>query len=797
MNSGLRHHVARRMVRVARRIVRRTLLISILLVVCGAAVVAVVLYQEGMRSLPPVSALADLRLPATTQFFAEDGTMLAEFYWERRHILRPDEIPPVVRDAFVAAEDGDFYRHHGIDYVALARAFLNNLDASRRVQGASTITQQLVKALILNEEKTYGRKIREAILARRLEHELSKDEILVLYLNHIYLGSGAYGVQAAAEEYFDKDAGDLTLAEAALLAGLPKAPSRYSPFQNWPRARERQRYVLHRMESEGFITAAQREHALRQPLSLSTPRARVLAAPYFVDHVRQILEQRYGTIALRALGLRVRTTLDLGMQRSAEAALREGVEAYTARHRLARSAFRDMSPVDRDAWLEAQREATADGELVVGESYEAVVTFLRPQGARVQIGPYAADLVRQGDDPAFDQLELNDLVPVRIVDGNGSWPRCVLDLSPPIEGALVALEPQTGRVKALVGGYDYRRSQFNRATSARRQPGSAFKPFVYASALEHRFTPASVIVDEEIHFRNDVDGTIWSPNNYERRHFGRTTLTKALTLSRNVVTIKLAQRIGMKRLIRDLDRYGFRGLPRGDLSVALGSAETSPLELAAAYSAFANFGRRTEPTFIAEIRDADGEIVGDEPPEAAQVMEPSTAYQITRILQDVIAWGTGRRARGLAQPAAGKTGTTNGPHDAWFVGYTPQLLASVWIGFDRRRSLGKGEAGGSLAAPIWKSFMEVALQGAPAKSFPRPEGVKCFYVNNRTGRVANPGEPSQLMCFKKGTGPRPRRAPPDVVERAATDSGSPAQVGSSTSPAAPSVGAADLVHPLL
>jgi penicillin-binding protein 1A len=797
MKGGLRQYVAARMIRATRRFLRRTAAIFLLLATAGATVVGVVLYRDGMRSLPPVSVLADVRLPATTQFFANDGTLLAEFYWERRHILYPNEIPAVVRQAFVAAEDGDFYRHRGIDYVALARAFLNNLDASRRVQGASTITQQLVKALLLSEEKTFGRKIREAILARRLEQELSKDEILVLYLNHIYLGSGAYGVQAAAEEYFGKNVGDLTLAEAALLAGLPKAPSRYSPFQNWPRARARQRYVLSRMETEGFITAVQREQALQQPLSLSTPRTRVLAAPHFVDHVRQLLEQRYGPIALRALGLRVRTTLDLRLQHAAETALREGLDAYASRHRLDRAALRDMGPADRDAWLESQRAAIGGG-LVVGETYDAVVTFLRSHSARVQIGRFAADLVRGGEsDRSFDQLQLNDLVPVRIVDAEGDSPRCVLDLTPPLEGALVALEPQTGYVRALVGGYDYGRSQFNRVTSARRQPGSAFKPFVYASALEHRFTPASVILDDAISFHSRVDGAVWRPSNYERKHFGRTTLAKALTFSRNVVTIKLAQRVGIKRLVRDLERYGFGDLPRGDLSIALGSVETSPLELAAAYGAFANSGRRTEPTFIAEMRDADGQIVGEEPPPPVQVMEPSTAYQITRTLEDVIAWGTGRRARGLAQPAAGKTGTTNGPHDAWFVGYTPQLLASVWVGFDRRRELGKGETGGTLAAPIWKSFMDVAMQGVPVERFTRPEGVKCFYVHNRTGRVANPGDPSQFMCFKKGTGPGPRVRRPEVLERAATDPASPAQPGSSVPPPASNVSAAEAAQPLL
>jgi penicillin-binding protein 1A len=524
----------------------------------------------------------------------------------------------------------------------------------------------------------------------------------------------------------------------------------------------------------------------------------VLAAPYFVDHVRQLLERRYGTIALRALGLRVRTTLDLRLQQAAEAAVREGLDSYATTHRLDPAALRDMSPADRDVWLEAQRATIAAIGLAVGETYDAVVTYLRPNSARVQIGPYAADLVSRGEkDPSFDQLQLNDVVPVRIVEADADWPRCVLEPSPPLEGALVALEPHTGYVKAMVGGYDYRRSQFNRVTSARRQPGSAFKPFVYASALERRFTPASVIFDEAIYFHNAADGGVWSPSNYERKHFGRTTLAKALTFSRNVVTIKLAQRIGMNRLVRDLEGYGFAELPDGDLSIALGSAETTPLELAAAYSAFANAGRRTEPTFIEEIRDADGQIIGEEPPSAVQVMEPSTAYQITRTLEDVIAWGTGRRARGLAQPAAGKTGTTNGPHDAWFVGYTPQLLASVWVGFDRRRELGKGEGGGALAAPIWKSFMDVALQGVPVEKFPRPEGVKCFYVHNRTGRVANPGDPSQFMCFKKGTGPGPRVSQPAAVERAAADPGSPAQLGSAVPPPASNISVTDVVQPLL
>lgn len=786
------------MLRATRRFLGRTLFVFVLLGACGATVVGVVLYREVMRSLPPVSVLADLRLPATTQFFSADGTLLTEFYWERRHVLHADEIPKVVREAFVAAEDGDFYRHRGVDFVALARAFLNNLDTSRRIQGASTITQQLVKALLLSEERTYGRKVREAVLARRLEEELSKDDLLVLYLNHIYLGSGAYGVQAAAEGYFGKNVGELTLAEAALLAGLPKAPSRYSPFQNWPRARARQRYVLGRMEAEGFITAAQHRAALDQGMSLSTPRTRVHAAPYFVDHVRQVLERRYGTIALRALGLRVRTTLDLDMQRAAEAALREGLESYAARHRLDRAALRNMSPRDRDEWFESQAVTMGLGAPVAGEVYDAVVTFLRPHGARVQIGPYVADLVRRDEkDPGFDGLALNDLVPVRMIDADAYRPRCVLDSSPPLEGALVALEPHTGHVKAMVGGYDYRRSQFNRVTNARRQPGSALKPFVYASALEHRFTPASVIVDEAIHFRNSADGSIWAPNNYERKHFGRTTLAKALTLSRNVVTIKLAQRIGMNRLVRDLGRYGFDDIPRGDLSVALGSAETSPLELAAAYSAFANLGNRVEPTFIAEIRDADGAIIGAESPVTTHVMEPSTAYQITRILEDVIFWGTGRRARGLDHPAAGKTGTTNGSHDAWFVGYTPQLLSSVWVGFDRRRALGKGESGGTVAAPIWKSFMETALRDVPVERFRRPDGVVCRYVHNRTGRVANPGDPSQLMCFKKGTGPRRRLPRPKAAERAAADGGVPKVSGSAAVRPGPDVSATDLAKPLL
>jgi penicillin-binding protein 1A len=385
-----------------------------------------------------------------------------------------------------------------------------------------------------------------------------------------------------------------------------------------------------------------------------------------------------------------------------------------------------------------------------------VVTFVRKGGARVHIGPISADMIVAGDS---GRLELNDIVRARVIDATREPPLCEFISDSPLQGALVAMEPDTGYVRALVGGIDFEQNQFNRATQAHRQPGSALKPFVYAAALDRDFTPASVIVDSPVSYLDR--GRWWTPKNYEKRYFGPTTLASALTHSRNVVTVKLAKRIGVRNLVGVLAEFGFGDHLPPNLSIALGSIETSPLELASAYSAFANGGRRPEPIFVTKVTDANGLVLDEIVPTTTQVTSPATAYQITRVLQDVIRSGTGQRAHGLSQPSAGKTGTTNDARDAWFVGYTPTLLASVWVGFDRDQPLGKGETGGRVAAPIWKAFMQEATRSMPPTTFLKPEGVHCHYMHPRTGRRASNGGPSQLLCFKEGEGPR-RPVPPAI-----------------------------------
>jgi penicillin-binding protein 1A len=735
------------------RILRRLLAVAGVFGVCVVALIGAAVYRDALRDLPPVASLDGVRLPAVAVVFAADGTPLAEFFSDRRYLLDPDDIPPLLRNAFLAAEDDGFYDHGGADLIGVARAFVRNLSAGRAIQGGSTITQQVVKTMLLTPERSYQRKLRELLLAVRLENVLSKDEILALYLNEIYFGGGAYGVAAASRLYFGKRVEDLKLEEAAMLAGIPKAPSRHNPFTNWPAARRRQRYVLRRMHSEGFISHAQYRRALNTPLDLAGPPPRIMRAPYFVEEVRRVLERRYGRPALYGLGLRIHTTLDLNVQEEAERAVREGLHEVARRHDGYRGALREMQPAERDAYLREQNRALRRSGLQEDRVYSAVVTFIRESGARVHIGPISAEMVTS-DDGA--RLELNDIVRARVIDAKREPPLCELIPDSPLQGALVAMEPESGYVRALVGGVDFDQSQFNRATQASRQPGSALKPFVYAAALERRFTPASVIVDSPVSFYDR--GRWWTPKNYEKRYFGATTLGSALTHSRNVVTVKLAQRIGVRNLVDVLADFGFADL-LPNLSIALGSIGTSPLELAAAYATFANGGRRPEPIFVTRVTDANGLPLDEIIPTSTQVISPATAYQITRVLQDVIRSGTGRRAQGLAQPSAGKTGTTNDARDAWFVGYTPSLVASVWVGFDRYQPLGKGETGGRVAAPIWKAFMEEATASMPPEIFLKPEGVHCHYMHPRTGRLAVSGGPSQLFCFKEGEGPTRRAAP--------------------------------------
>ncbi len=721
-------------------------------VVAAAGAAAVLVYRELTETLPPLDRVVNYRAPMTTQIFARDGTLVGEFFDEKRYVVPLDRIPMLVRNAFIAAEDDQFYQHRGVDPAGIARAILHNMSKAQGVQGGSTITQQVVKQILLTPRKSYERKLKEILLAIRLENTLTKDEILYLYLNHIYLGAGAYGVAAAAEVYFGKSVDQLSLAEAALLAGLPQAPSRYSPFRHWPRAKARQRYVLERMAAVGFITPAEAVLASNEPIALRPRQGNFLHAPYYVEHVRRMLERRYGGQSVYQMGLRVYTALDLRLQALAEEALRNGIAALEERQRYS-PAVRSLTAKEQEHFL-AEQTATLGGQaLEPNKWYEAVVVSTR-NGIRVRVGPFSGTL----DTSLGPRLRVGDVVRVRLRtmpgDNKGELAHdFMIDADSLVQGAGVVMDPTTGDVLALVGGTNFHASQFNRATQARRQPGSAFKPFVYAAAFDERFTPASIIVDAPIAFP-DNNG-VWAPQNYENRFFGPTTLREALTFSRNVPTVKLAHQIGLKRLLPFVRSLGIRSPLPANLSIALGAAEVTPLELVAAYSVFANQGVLVEPRFILRLSDQSGQTLEETEPKLRPVLSPETAYIVTDVLQDVIERGTGQRAKGLGRPAAGKTGTTNDMNDAWFVGYTPQLLAGFWVGFDSKRSLGRGETGGRVAAPIWLAFMREALAGAPVVDFPVPGGIRFVAIDPSTGQRVAPTTPGAVLeCFRAGTEPK-------------------------------------------
>ncbi|RMD85791.1 MAG: PBP1A family penicillin-binding protein [Candidatus Dadabacteria bacterium] len=724
----------------------------------GAGAVGYALYEQYWVQLPPIDKLIEYNPPVATRVFAEDGTLVGEFYVEKRYLTPIERIPKVVKQAFVAAEDADFYEHHGIDLTSIARAFIANLRAGAVVQGGSTITQQVVKALLLSPERSYRRKLREIMLSLKLERELTKDQILYLYLNQIYLGDGNYGIGAAAHSYFGKDVSELGLAEAALLAGLPKAPSRYSPTHNPEGALARQRYVLKRMLDEGMITAAQYRAAYRRGLSvLEHEPGSARAGAYYIEYVRRQLIERYGKRAPYLKGFRVYTAMDPKLQALAEQALREGIErldrelGYWGPHnRLSASEIAER--------LAREREREDLRQLEPGRVYEAVVVQAQPGKITVALGPYTSSIDvsklhwHPAVEPAERRFARGDLVEVTAVERDGEI-GLALAQTPEVSGALVAIEPATGKVRAMVGGYDFARSQFNRVVQAARQPGSAFKPFVYAAALDNGYTPASIILDAPIQF---VDhDRIWRPQNYSRRFYGPTSLRRALEKSRNVVTVRIVQDLGVDTVVSYVERFGFQSKIGRNLSVGLGTSEVTPLELAAAYTAFANAGVKAEPLFITRIEDAAGNLVEEWTPTYREVMSPQTAYLMTSLLEGVVQNGTGRAVKVLNRPVAGKTGTTNEQHDAWFVGFTPDLLAAVWIGYDDHRPLGPHGTGGKVAAPIWLAFMRKALEGMPVKEFPIPEGITCVNIDPKTGlRARENNLQAYLECFKSGTEPQ-------------------------------------------
>jgi len=730
---------------------------------CGIA--GYVLYREVTSDLPPVDQLLKYQPPVATRIFADDGSLIGEFYTERRYLMPLDRVPNHVRLAFLAAEDAQFYTHRGVNPTSVLRALWANMSSNRVVQGGSTITQQVVKALLLTPERSLERKVKEAILAQRLEQKLTKDDILYLYLNQIYFGAGSYGIAAAAREFFDEDVGELTIAQAALLAGLPQRPSDYDPQRRLPKALARQRYVLGRMREEGFITPAQHETALTEEIRIAPRRAATaVSSPWYVEHVRRLLEERYGGSAPYQLGLQVYTAVDPKLDREAQEALRAGLRQID-REQGFRGPLQRIDLKQIDAFLEQEADRTADPSRV-----RAVVTEARAQGLVVRSSNAkglvpAAALTWGGRQISPTTFKPGDVVALNVVDPSPTNARFALDQDPQVEGAVVAIDPYTGQVKAMIGGYDVRRSQFNRAVQAHRQPGSAIKPLIYSAAIDKGYTSASIVLDAPIALDNG-DQPAWMPRNYEDRYYGPIPLRMALARSLNSVTVRLVDAIGIGDIIQYLPRFGIPGpLPR-NLSIALGSAEVTPLELVRAYGVFATLGKRFDPIFITRVTDLNGNPLefGGTRPTFMRVLSPSTAYVVTSMMQTVVQRGTGRKAAELGRPVAGKTGTTNDTHDAWFIGFTPDLLAGVWVGFDSERSLGPKQTGGRVAAPIWTDFMKHALEGRPVVDFPVPEDVVFAQVDRATGLRAVPGSDTELEVFRRGSEPQKYAAVPEPEE---------------------------------
>ena len=731
--------------------------------------------------LPDFKPLKQESANAYSIVYSYEDEVVAKFLMENRIPIPYEKIPKPLINAFVAAEDANFFNHRGIDYKGIARAMIKNLLAGRIVQGGSTITQQVTKTFYLTPKRSLMRKLREVAYAFGLERSLSKEQILYLYLNNIYLGNGAYGVGAAAESYFNKRIEQLNLAETAMLAGLVKAPSRYSPVNNLKRAKERQAYVLTRMEEVGSITPSEKERALQTSLKIQSKESAYFSkAPYLTEFIRQQVERKYGKEMVYQEGLRIYTTLDLSFQRAAQRAVSSGLSQLDKRQGF-RGPLRSLS-ADEMKELQKRKEQTSllsSGEIYEGiilskevskklymiwvEDRKAVLPFSEMTWA-LQIKPTVTYKPEKVKDPG-DLLEIGDVVNVRLKEASrkDKLPVFTLDQEPLAQAALLCIDPRTGYVKAMVGGRSFGESQFNRAVFSRRQPGSAFKPIIYAAALEKGYTPTTLLMDSPVEYPGLDDGTYWAPKNYDKDFMGPITFRNALAHSRNVVTIKILEDIGIGYALKFIKRIGIESPVKRDFSIALGTSGVSMPELTAAYGVFANGGERIKPIFIEKIVTMKGEVVEEnssyvefeereeeeKPPEETytppppvtreRVISPQDAYIMTHLLEGVVQHGTGRGAKSLGRPVAGKTGTSSEFMDAWFVGYTPSLLTSVWVGFDNKGSLGPSETGARAALPIWTSFMEEALKDMPVETFKVPPGITLMKIDLQTGEPPHEG----------------------------------------------------------
>ncbi len=628
---------------------------SLLVIIWTSCLLVTALAMAGMAAymmleLPPISSLKNYRPSTVTEVYSSDGKTLAYWYKEKRWPISIKRIPKRLVYAFLAAEDARFYEHRGIDFLGVIRAAIKNVEAGTIVQGASTITQQVTRSLLLSPKRSWLRKLKEAILAWQIDGSLSKDEILNIYLNQIYLGSGAYGVEAAARTYFNKHANQLDIAECALIAGLTQAPSKYNPLKHFDRAKKRQLYVLRRMFEEGFISEQEREKAANEKLvlqseSLNPPDG----SEYFLQKIKKELIRRYGTNRVFTDGLKIYTTLDSNWQQSAFENMVQGLKAIQKRHK-------------RDKLLKKN-----------------------------------------------------------------------------IQGALIAMDAQTGAIRAMVGGQDFKKNQFNLAIQGRMQPGSSFKPVVYSVAMKKGLIqPNSIIVDEPLTFPGTRDSKPWQPQNFDKAYMGPITIRTALTYSRNIISVKIARMVGINAVIEQARLMGITTPLAHDLSIALGSSAVPLVQMVTAYSTFVNMGKVVTPKYIEQITDRNGRIIEMLTPEFHEALDPVTAFQMAYLLMGVVQNGTGRRARAVGIPVGGKTGTTDNYKDAWFVGFSPEVVTGVWIGRKDKKSLGRLETGGRAACPIWTNFMKTTVKDLTQKGYDIPDGVAFVPVDKRTGQIVTP-----------------------------------------------------------
>ncbi len=762
----------------------------------GVAAIVAVYLANVSKDLPDYEVLNSYAPPVTTRVHATNGALMAEYARERRLYLPIQAIPDRVKAAFLSAEDKNFYNHPGVDVTGLFRAIVTNLQqmgSGRRPVGASTITQQVAKNFLLSSDQTIDRKVKEAILSFRIEQAYSKDRILELYLNEIFFGMNSYGIAGAALTYFDKSVTELTVAETAYLAALPKGPNNYHPFRRTEAAVERRNWVIDRMVENGYVTRSEGEEAKKQPLGV-TPRNRgsyLFASDYFAEEVRRQIIERYGDNALYEGGLSVRTSLDPRLQVIARKVLQGGLISYDERRgfhgpiktvEIGSDWGIELSKVpafsDVPEWKLAVVLATdADGADIglqprkepSGKVAEERVTGRIPAEAMKWAYRSARGDRKSARSPE-GVLSPGDVVYVEPTETEGSYR---LRQPPRVQGGLVAMDPHTGRVLAMVGGFSYGQSEFNRATQAMRQPGSSFKPFVYAAALDNGYTPASVIMDAPIEIV--AGGEVWRPQNYGGGAAGPSTLRLGIEKSRNLMTVRLAQDMGMNLVAEYAERFGVYDKMNPVLAMSLGSGETTVLRMVSAYSVLANGGKQIKPSLIDRIQDRYGKTIysheertcegcnaadweNQEEPTVIdnreQVLDPMTAYQITSMMEGVVTRGTAAGKIKLDRQVAGKTGTTNDEKDAWFVGYTPDLVAGLYIGFDNPAPLGRGATGGSLSAPLFNDFMQAATEGTQPTKFLVPEGMQMIAVDRKTGMAAVEGDPDTIMeAFKPGTGP--------------------------------------------